>query len=129
MRNQMIILLGFIVVMFCTCDRWTPVSSEIRNLSSDTLILIARLDSVQIKVLAPNAVITDFKSQYTGKLPKRNFKCCPCEFSYLEVYPKNPAKRLLKEIMIKENWDLDKSDLKEDRIMRCSFTVNSTDIQ
>lgn len=128
--KHLVIFLGCqVIIVFSGCDRWTSIKSEIKNLSSDTIILIAHLDSLQTRILPPNGSITDFGAQYTEKRPKKNFKCCPCEFSYLELYPKNPGKKLVKDVMVKENWDLDKSRLKEDRIMDCAFIINSTDIQ
>ncbi len=107
------------------CDRFYSVRGDIYNYSNDTLILKTTLkDSISTKYLAPGES-ADFHEAFHS----RKIDCCPCEFSFIEVFPKDPAKKLNKAFTNKENWEFFSPKKSNDNGSSCIFKITFADVQ
>ncbi len=125
-------ILYFSIFILCSCNHGHRGHIEINNSSSDTLIVKyaqddGRFDTISTLLFPDQRVQVDF----SGRSNARKDFCCPCEYAYLNIYPTNKSKILIKDIKNQINWVYTKKDLrafKPDEI-HCTLEINQSDIQ
>lgn len=122
-----IILVSLIV---SSCDPGHSGVVMIKNSSNDTLklkyVTTHKSDTIE-STLLPRA---EYQYSFSGLGKAKNYDCCPCEYNYLMLKPVNTNKAVTKDLKNKENWQLDKSEIKTFKKgdLRCYFVINQSDI-